>query len=39
MIHISLESIYHIVMIPGAAAAFLKWVYHLGYQHGKNAKK
>lgn len=43
MINVSLETIYYLVMILGGIAAFIKWVYDLGYKHGKrdakNAKK
>lgn len=39
MINVSLENLYYIAMILGSIFAFIKWVYNLGYKHGKNAKK
>ena len=39
MINVSLETIYYIVMILGSITACIKWIYDLGYKHGKNAKK
>ena len=39
MINVSIENIYHVVVILGSIIAFIKWIYNLGYEHGKNAKK
>lgn len=39
MINVSLETVYYIVMILGGIAAFLKWIYDLGYKHGRNDDK
>ena len=42
MINVSLESIYYLVMIVGTTLgpiiAFIKWIYNLGYKHGKTQK-
>lgn len=39
MVNISLENIYYIVMILISITTLIKWIYDLGYKHGKNAKK